>query len=129
MEDLRSRYEIRMKEHQDAFTQKKSEMEKRINELKEKNEKDRKNYENEESDRQKHASRFETEVGAKIREYDEKVRELMQDISETKEAKDKENLRLTDLRERFKKIEQEEACKELEDSIVEARKKKQKDEK
>merc|ERR1719237_556623 len=112
-----------MKEHQDAFTQKKSDMEKRINELKDKNVKDREKYKDEESDRNNNARRFERDLRDKIREYDEKVRELMQDIGETKEAKDKEHLRLTDLQQRFEKKDEEDACKQREDSIKKAREK------
>merc|ERR1719237_101392 len=116
-----------MKEHQDAFTQKKSDMEKRINELKDKNVKDREKYKDGESDRNNNARRFERDLRDKIREYDEKVRELMQDIGETKEAKDKEHLRLTDLQQRFEKKDEEDACKKREDSIEEARKEKLKE--
>ncbi|CAK0895148.1 unnamed protein product [Prorocentrum cordatum] len=129
MEELRSRYEIRMKEHQDAFTHKKDEMEKKISELRDKNNKLKANSEVEENERQKNARRFEREVGDKIKEYDEKVREITHEIAETRELKDKENKRLVELEERFYKIDEERECIRQEESIVDARKKKLEDEK
>merc|ERR1711920_1089843 len=107
MEELRSRYEVRMKEHQDAFTHKKDDMEKKISELRDKNNKLKANSEVEENERQKHARRFERGVGDKI----------------------KENKRLVELEERFYKIDEERECIRQEESIVDARKKKLEDEK
>lgn len=129
MEELRSRYEVRMKEHQDAFAHKKDDMEKKISELRDKNKKLKGTSEIEENERQKHARRFEREVGDKIKEYDEKVREITQEIAETREVKDKENKRLVELEERFYKIDEERECIRQEESIVDARKKKLEDDK
>merc|ERR1719188_645006 len=128
-EELRSRYEIRMTQHQDAFTHKKDDVEKKISELRDKNNKLKANSEVEENERQKNARRFEREVGDKIKEYDEKVREITQEIAETRELKDQENKRLVELEERFYKIDEERECIRQEESIVDARKKKLEDEK
>lgn len=129
MEELRSRYEIRMTQHQDAFTHQKDDVEKKISELRDKNNKLKASSEVEENERQKNARRFEREVGDKIREYDEKVREITQEIAETRELKDKDNKRLVELEERFYKIDEERECIRQEESIVDARKKKLEDEK
>merc|ERR1719382_2092781 len=118
-----------MTQHQDAFTKQKDDMEKKISELRDKNNKLKANSEVEENERQKNARRFEREVGDKIKEYDEKVREITQEIAETRELRDKENKRLVELEERFFKIDEERECIRQEESIVDARKKKLEDEK
>merc|ERR1719188_1512774 len=122
MAALRTRYESRMREHQEAFQQKKSDMEKKINEMREKNAKMRAADEGEETEKARLAKRYEKEVGDVISKYDDKVRELVVSLGESQEAFKRENRRLTDLRERFDKIEEERDCIRQEDGITDARK-------
>jgi chromosome segregation ATPase len=122
MNDLRSRYEFRMTEQQETFQQKKNDMEKKINELKDKNSKLKAASQDEETEKQRLAKRYEKEVGDVIGRYDEKVRELVSQLGDTQEAYKLENRKLTDLKERFDKIDEEKECLRQEESIADARK-------
>jgi len=129
MKDLRERYDLRMRDHQDAFSAKKAESEKKINELRDKNSKLRSGDQENEVDKQRNSKRYEKEVGDKIREYDERVRELVFQLGDTKDEFSKEERRLMDLRERFDKIDGEKECIRKEESIADARREKLKAEK
>lgn len=121
MTDLRNRYETRMKEHQEAFSQRRADMEKKINELKERNAKLKASSQDEETEKQRLAKRYEKEVGDVINKYDEKVRDLVFQLGDTQDAYKKENKRLMDLKERFDKIDEEKECIRQEESISDAR--------
>jgi len=121
MNALRTRYETRMREHQEAFDAKREELEKKINSLKESNQKLRLGSQEEESAKKKQAKRYEMEVESVIKEYDVKVKENAYHLAEEDEGFKREQRQLGELREHFEKVDEERETINAEGFIAEAR--------
>jgi len=124
MSQLRNRYETRMREHQEAFTVKKDELEKKINALKDSNQKLRANSQEEELAKKKTAKRYEMDVESVIKQYDTTVKEMAYTLGECQDQYKKEQKQLIELREHFEKVDEEKACINAEEAVAEARRNK-----
>merc|ERR1711972_1096199 len=109
MSQLRNRYDTRMREHQEAFTVKKDELEKKINALKDSNQKLRANSQEEELAKKKTAKRYEMDVESVIKQYDTTVKEMAYTLGECQDQFKKEQKQLIELREHFEKVDEEKA--------------------
>lgn len=121
---LRTRFETRMKEHQEAFDAKRKELETRINALKDSNQKLRNNSQEEEISKKKTAKRYEMDVENQIKQYDTTVKEMAYNLNEHQELYKKEQRQLNELREHFEKVDAEKECIANEEAIVDARRSK-----
>lgn len=124
MTALRNRYESRMQEHQEAFDQKRDELQRKINALKDSNHKLRLTSQEEETGKKKTAKRYEMDVENVIKQYDLQVKEMAGQLSEHQEAFKKEKRQLSELREHFEKVDEEKRCITAEEAIAEARRSK-----
>jgi len=121
MNQLRTHYETRMTEHQEAFDAKREDLEKKIAALKEANAKARAASQDAEKDKKKQTKRYETEVDEKIRLYDKDVKEMAYILSDHQEGFKQEQRQLNELREHFEKVDDEKACIAAEEAITQAR--------
>jgi len=121
MNQLRTHYETRMTEHQEAFDAKREDLEKKIAALKEANAKARAASQDAEKDKKKQTKRYETEVDEKIRLYDKDVKEMAYILSDHQEGFKQEQRQLNELREHFEKVDDEKACIAAEEAISQAR--------
>jgi len=121
MNQLRTHYETRMTEHQEAFDAKREDLEKKIAALKEANTKARATSQDAEKDKKKQTKRYETEVDEKIRLYDKDVKEMAYILSDHQEGFKQEQRQLNELREHFEKVDDEKACIAAEEAITQAR--------
>eukprot|EP00928_Gymnodinium_smaydae_P078716 TRINITY_DN62809_c0_g1_i1.p1 TRINITY_DN62809_c0_g1~~TRINITY_DN62809_c0_g1_i1.p1 ORF type:complete len:419 (-),score=152.69 TRINITY_DN62809_c0_g1_i1:37-1194(-) len=124
MSALRTKYENRMKDQHEAFTQREAELTKRINSLRESNKKAKGDNEQDEAGKKKTVRRYEMDVETQIKLYDSSVKQDAYMLSEHQELHKKELKQLEDLREHFEKVDAEKACIANEEAIVEARRQK-----
>jgi len=124
MTNLRTRYEKRMKDHQDAFNQLKEKLEKQIETLKDKNLKLRNESQEDEMVKKKLVRRYEMETEAEIRKYDTNIKEMAYNLNEHQEGFKKEQKQLMELREHFSKVDSEKECIANEDGLSDARRSK-----
>jgi len=124
MNQLRTQYETRMTDHQEAFDAKREDLEKKIAALKEANAKARAASQDAEKDKKKQTKRYETEVDEKIKLYDKDVKEMAYILSEHQEGFKAEQRQLNELREHFEKVDDERACIAAEEAITQARQRK-----
>lgn len=121
MSALRLHYETRMREHQQVYDAKKEELQKRSNTLRESNAKLRNVSQEEEMIKKKNAKRYEMDVDAVIKNYDEKVKDLALNLGQHQEAYKRDSRQLTDLKEHFDKVDEEKNCIQQEEAITKAR--------
>merc|ERR1711862_618274 len=81
MNQLRTRYETRMKEHQEVFDGKREKLEKEINVLRESNKKLRNASHEEEVGKKKTSKRLEIDVENAIRQYDTVVKGMAYELN------------------------------------------------
>jgi DNA repair exonuclease SbcCD ATPase subunit len=129
MTSLRSRFEARMKAHQEAFDARKDALEKKINALKDANKKTKDQNNEEENALKSKAKRYTQDVGALINEYDETIKDRAQQHNEKTIAYTNEIKQLNELTDHFKKVDQEKATIEAEEALVDVRRKKRDDDK
>lgn len=125
MTALRSRYETRMKEHQEQFDTRRDALEKQINALKESNQKLRVASHEEETTKKKLVKRYEMDVENVIQQYDSKVKDMAWKLNEDQEMQKKEQKLLGELQEHFEKVDAEKDFIKAEDGLAEARRAKQ----
>mmetsp|Transcript_41031 Transcript_41031/g.89655 ORF Transcript_41031/g.89655 Transcript_41031/m.89655 type:complete len:388 (+) Transcript_41031:191-1354(+) len=121
MTALQTRYDNRMKEHHDTFEQRREDLVKKINALKESNLKLRGTAHEEEMVKKKGVKRYEMDVEAVIKHYDTQVRDTAIMLNEHQELDNKEVRQLNELREHFEKVDREQDCIASEEGIVDAR--------
>jgi len=121
MSALRTRYDIRMKDRNDAFKQRKEELVTRINKLKDSNAKLRTSSQDGEAGNKKTVKRYEMDVDTVIKQYDLQVKDMAYMLNEHQELQKKEQKQLNELREHFEKVDAEKDFIANEEGIADAR--------
>uniref|UniRef100_A0A7S2CR21 Dynein regulatory complex protein 10 n=1 Tax=Alexandrium andersonii TaxID=327968 RepID=A0A7S2CR21_9DINO len=122
MTALRTRYENRMREHQEVFDAKRQDLENRIKALKESNAKLKSQSQDEEMTKKKATKRNVLDIEKIIGDFDTRVKEMAFALSENSEASTKYKRQLDELKEHFEKVDAESGCIKAEEKIAEARK-------
>eukprot|EP00927_Polykrikos_kofoidii_P048882 TRINITY_DN43057_c0_g1_i1.p1 TRINITY_DN43057_c0_g1~~TRINITY_DN43057_c0_g1_i1.p1 ORF type:complete len:383 (-),score=101.06 TRINITY_DN43057_c0_g1_i1:62-1210(-) len=121
MNVLRTRFDTRMKEHQDAFKLRREELVRRIKALEDSNRKLRATSHDDEFGKKKTAKRYDMEVEGVIKSYDSQVKEMAYRLNENQEQFKKEQKQLNELREHFEKVDAEKEFIASEEAIADAR--------